>query len=365
MPFKKFSRAILVLVAISALGLGFVGAGCTKESQDVVTPSATQQTGVLSKAAQLQAVMAIQNKHTDRLLAVDGVVGTATGFREDGRPVVKIFTKEGGARGILPAEIEGVSVVVEATGEFYALQDDIGTGKGKSSGSSSNTSAYARPVPIGVSTGNEGECSAGTIGCRVKNGSNVYALSNNHVYALENSAPIGSDVVQPGLYDTRCVFSSANVIGTLSAFESIVFSNSANNVIDAAIALSSTENLGSSTPADGYGTPKSATVPASVGLKVQKYGRTTSLTKGVVSGVNATILINYGSSGTARFVRQIIVSAKKASFIKPGDSGSLLVTDPGANPVGLLFAGDASGKTAIANPIDSVLSRFGVTIDGI
>ena len=34
------------------------------------------------------------------------------------------------------------------------------------------------------------------------------------------------------------------------------------------------------------------------------------------------------------------------------------------SPVGLLFAGNSSGTFAIANDIDAVLSRFGVTIDG-
>ena len=47
-----------------------------------------------------------------------------------------------------------------------------------------------------------------------------------------------------------------------------------------------------------------------------------------------------------------------------GDSGSLLVTDPDKNPVGLLFAGDSSGKFAIANQIDDVLDALGVTVDG-
>jgi hypothetical protein len=32
--------------------------------------------------------------------------------------------------------------------------------------------------------------------------------------------------------------------------------------------------------------------------------------------------------------------------------------------VGLLFAGNSKGTLAIANPIDPVLQRFGVTIDG-
>ena len=41
---------------------------------------------------------------------------------------------------------------------------------------------------------------------------------------------------------------------------------------------------------------------------------------------------------------------------------ALIVTNPGRNPVGLLFAGSPS--VTIANPIGPVLSRFNVTIDG-
>jgi hypothetical protein len=66
----------------------------------------------------------------------------------------------------------------------------------------------------------------------------------------------------------------------------------------------------------------------------------------------------------ATFIEQIEVQGGKGPFIKGGDSGSLLVTDPERNPVGLLFAGTRSGKTAFANPIDAVLDSFGVTIDG-
>ncbi len=94
---------------------------------------------------------------------------------------------------------------------------------------------------------------------------------------------------------------------------------------------------------------------------MQKYGRTSALTKGTIIALNATINVGY-STGTAMFVNQIVVSGR--SFIKAGDSGSLLVTYPGANPVGLLFAGNASGRYAFANPINDVLSRFGTTIDG-
>ena len=136
--------------------------------------------------------------------------------------------------------------------------------------------------------------------------------------------------------------------------------------MDAAIALSSAANLGRSTSSAGYGTPRSTTRAASVGLKVKKYGRTTGLTKGDVVGINATVNVGYGV-GTARFVNQIIISP--GNFSAGGDSGSLIVVDgKGRNkshknkPVALLFAG--STTYTIASPIDAVLARFGGTVDG-
>jgi hypothetical protein len=220
------------------------------------------------------------------------------------------------------------------------------------------TARFDRPVPIGVSTGNIESNSAGTIGCRVSKGGQVYALSNNHVYALENTAPGNSEVLQPGRLDGG---TAADAIGNLTEYVDIDFAGG-DNTIDAAIALSSTANLGNATPSDGYGTPKSQIASADVGQSVQKYGRTTSLTKGTVTGIAATVNVGY-SSGTARFVDQIIVEARRP-FLKAGDSGSLLVTDPDRNPVGLLFAGNGNGKFAVANPIDAVLGAFSVSIDG-
>jgi len=208
----------------------------------------------------------------------------------------------------------------------------------------------------------------------VTDGTNVYALSNNHVYADENTTTKGDAVIQPGTYDGGS--SPADDIGTLFDFEPIVFDPDPtddipgpDNIIDAAIALSSTANLGNATPSDGYGTPKSVTMPADASLinkKVKKYGRTTGLTKGTVWAINATINIGY-DTGVARFVNQIIVTP--GSFSAGGDSGSLVVVDgKGRNkaddskPIGLLFAG--SSAITVVNPIDAVLSRFGVTIDG-
>jgi hypothetical protein len=322
---------------------------------------------VLDKAnPQVQAVAAVQNRHTPWLMARPEVVGTAIGLTDAGEPAILVFTKRT-VDGIIPGKLDGIPVVVKVTGKFLAMPRPPDKGPpGKSGGKKHNVDPrgrFTRPVPIGVSTGNEVECSAGTLGARVRRGSEVFALSNNHVYSLENRAPIGSRVLQPGRYDTGCAFDPQTVIGTLSEFVPIVFSITYDNRVDAAIARTMANAVGNATPADGYGIPRSTAVRAALGDRVEKYGRTTSLTKGTITGLNATVNVSYGS-GVARFVGQIIVSSSKKPFIKTGDSGSLLVTDPRRNPVGLLFAGSSSGKTAVANPIGEVLGSFDVTIDG-
>jgi hypothetical protein len=236
-----------------------------------------------------------------------------------------------------------------------------GGGNGGGESQPSPTDRFERPVPIGVSTGNAGECSAGTIGARVKDGS-------GNVYALENKAAKGSEVLQPGRYDTECSYSAGNKLGNLHDFEPIVFSTAkgTENTIDAAIASVSGADLGNATPADGYGVPSSTTLPATaalLGTAVQKYGRTTALTRGGVVAINGIVNVGY-RAGSARFEHQIFVEGRKP-ILKSGDSGSLLVSgNASANPVGLLFAADSSGKFAVANPIDPVLARFGVAIDG-
>ena len=244
-----------------------------------------------------------------------------------------------------------------------ALATDSGGKTGTSSVTitvgASPTSWQTRPVPIGVSTGHP-DITAGTIGARVIKDNKVYALSNNHVYANENHASIDDNVLQPGVYDGGR--NPADAIGTLSAFKPIEFSRRANNVIDAAIALSSDGLLGRATPSDGYGTPKSAPVTAYIGMPVMKYGRTTGFTHGQIYVIDATVNVRY-SSGVARFVHQIIITP--GTFSAGGDSGSLIVVEGGADnnsPVGLLFAGSSS--YTIANPINDVLAYFGVTIDG-
>ena len=299
-----------------------------------------------------------QDKVNKKVFSNSAVVGTAVGLNSDGEAVVKVFTAKAGVSGI-PQKQDGISVIVQVTGPVTSL--------GRASApmlipsAQSTTDRWERPVPIGVSTGHP-DITAGTIGARVTDGVNVYALSNNHVYANQTNAAIGDPALQPGPVDGGT--SPADDIGTLSDYEPILFDGS-DNYMDAAIALSSTANLGNATPSDGYGTPGSALVSATLNLPVQKYGRTTSLTTGTVSEINVIVNVCYEGflicTKSAKFVDQIAITP--GSFSAGGDSGSLIVTNDGNNnPIGLLFAG--SSTHTFANRIDLVLNRFGVAIDG-
>jgi hypothetical protein len=328
-----------------------------------------------SKAADLKKTLELQNLHTPELMSHPDVLGTATGLTDTGAPAIVVYTQSDIAPGskapVIPRSIEGVPVLVKSTAGFFALENlagkepKKGPPPGKGGGNGDNIDPTARfnlPVPIGVSVGNEEECSSGTIGARLRIGGGVFALSNNHVFALSNEASAGSEILQPGLYDTGCVYDDNNVIGTLQDFVTIDFAGGTNTV-DAAITGTSIERVGNTTPSDGYGTPKETVVEAFLDQEVQKYGRSTALTNGTVTGINATLRVRY-SAGVALFIDQIIVESGKP-FIKNGDSGSLVV-DLENFSVGLVFAGNTSGKLAVANPIQAVLDAFGVdaTIDG-
>lgn len=311
-----------------------------------------------------ERVKEVQERHTEALMAKEGVVGTAVGLNDRGRGAVLVLLESPGIGGI-PQELEGVPVHPVVTGKIYALPKP-----GGSTPTLSPASRWPRPVPIGVSTGHPA-ITAGTIGCRVKAGTSVYALSNNHVYANENNATIGDPVLQPGRYDGGV--SPADDIGNLTNFVFINFYNPDAppaqiplNWVDAAIASTTLGQVANATPSNGYGKPKSTTVAAAINMPVKKYGRTTGLTKGKVYALNATVNVGYGTGRAARFANQIIITP--GTFSAGGDSGSLVVGDrQGKNttndrkPVGLLFAG--SSLYTIANPIGAVLDAFGVAID--
>jgi len=339
-PFRSlWLYAVVSLFVLTAV----VWYGCGERGPQSSAPQVTEQApigGFARGNPVVDAVIAVQERNTDRLLAMPEVVGTGIGADPDGTPILLIFTRKDGTKA-LPATIEGVRTTVQVVGDVVAMAGFTGT---------------YRPVPGGVSVGNANECASGTLGCIVIKNGVRYALSNNHVFARENAAAVGERINQPGRYDGKPRCAQTGQIGTLADFKPIVFSTGANNVIDAAMAqfvpgISTTCSM-----AKNLYTPSATPVAPTVGLAVKKVGRTSGLNTGTIAGINVTINVGY-LSGTARFVNQIYVAS---SMVRSGDSGSLMVTQTGNNPVGLCFAGGTGAS--FANPIIDVLSYFNATV---
>ena len=338
---RRAARAVL----LAAAGLW---SACSDVPDTPTGPDLDASRAVVApvQEAALGRAIQAQERNAARLMAIPGVVGHAVGVR-DGEPVVLVYTRDAGVGGI-PERLEGIATRTVASGMVVAWTDETGT---------------FRPAPLGVSIGHP-DITAGTLGFKVVDGAgNSFILSNNHVMANSNQAIVGDHILQPGPVDGGT--DPADRIGDLAAFVPIDFSG-ADNVVDAAIASVLSTDVLSATPLDeGYGQPSSTTVPAFVGMAVQKYGRTTGHTRGIVDAINGTFDICYEPLGpfcltAARFVNQIVITP--GTFSAGGDSGSGIVTDDAnRNPVALLFAGSTS--FTIANPIDRVLAAFDVTVD--
>jgi hypothetical protein len=340
----RFSRwSALVLLAVGAVAL--VAVGCSRDqgaplgplSSGAVSETAPAFSGrlIAHDSAPMLSAVAAQNRATPDLMRIPGVIGTGASADERGNPFILVYADRAGVTGV-PARVDGVPTRLWNIGKVVP---------------------YAKPgggtLQMGTSTGNDLECASGTLGCVVVKGGVDYFLSNNHVFARMNEASNGERIDAPGRYDGKPVCAQTPQCANLSDFEPISFNS--NNVVDAAIARPISTRAYTSQMSSGYD-PSSTVVTASVGLPVKKTGRTSRLTTGNILAINVTIRVGY-SNGTATFVQQIQTPGQ---FIRSGDSGSLMVTQTGDNPVGLCFAG--SSQASFSNPIGAVLQRFSATV---
>jgi hypothetical protein len=294
-------------------------------------------------------VMKIQEKHTRELLKLKGVNGTATALDSKGNVVIRVYTN-GVDKPVVPKTLEGIPVVVIERGPIFPLR-----------GKFHRQDRISRPVPIGISAFVFSNlCATGTLGARMTcNEGFVLGLSNNHVFALENEAFPLDPIFQPGALDNFCEIPVDNEVGSLLTFVPIIFDVTVVNICDAAMMLTNESLLNTSTLSDGYGTPKTETVTAFLGQRVQKYGRTTGYRRGIVTAVNAFVVVGY-DAGPALFGGQFEVIGEEPGIPPPfsqgGDSGSLVVDDQN-RPVGLLFAGGGFPiDVTDCNPIDETIT---------
>lgn len=334
--------------------------------------------------SQHEQVRTTKEAHKEMLLSKANVVGVGVGEKvshgeSTGELSVVILVRQKvplvslEPQSVVPREIDGIRTDVVEVGLVRAQQ--------------APTDRW-RPAPGGVSIGHY-MITAGTFGCVVRDraSGDRLILSNNHVLANSNNANPGDAILQPGAADggqdgpdtiarlerfcaiqfdtepptcgtAQAVVDIANslarLLGSAHRLEAIRANPQATNNVDAAVArplddrdiLDEIREIGM----------VSGSLPASLGMQVRKSGRTTGLTSGEITVLDATISVNYGAGRTATFENQIITGP----ISQGGDSGSLVVAADELKAVGLLFAG--SEQSTIVNPIQAVLDCLGVNL---
>lgn len=347
-------------------------------------------------------VFEAQSAVQDDFIHRANVVGVAVGFKEDktaqtGELAVVVLVERKlplaalAAEDVIPKQIDGIRTDVLEVGYLRAYQ--------------SPRSRFRPVIPGGVSIGHY-QITSGTLGAVVTDRitGEKLILSNNHVLANSNAAQVGDPVLQPGPSDGGqnpgdvvarlerfvrlrfigepeplgplpptppgeggCLLIVANAINALAKLfgvqarltttttppQTAAPAQEAVNLVDAALAkpLNPAQFSGDIL---GIGSV-SGTKPPALGMRVRKHGRTTGYTEAVITLLNATVNIAYGSK-TARFSGQVITEAMSQG----GDSGSLVVDAAENRAVGLLFAG--SNLATIFTPINVVLDALQVNI---
>lgn len=297
--------------------------------------------------------------HALQLLELPNVVGVGIGpkmrggMRSGETAVVVLVTQklaqdELHAASIVPPYIEGVATDIMEVGEIRFL----------------GRTSLLRPACPGVSIGHY-NVSAGTFGAVVydRKTTTPLILSNNHILAnvsngRDGRCSLGDPIYQPGKYDGG---TSDDVIGNLYRFVPLSYEEkgksdhkrAAVNRVDAAVAKPvcleviepAVMDIGEIT---GIAQPE-------MNMKVRKSGRTSGVTSGRVRVMRTTLKVDMDDNRYAVFEDQVVTDMTS----KPGDSGSLVVTENG-EAVGLLFAG--SNRSAVFNPIQNVMSELDVVM---
>lgn len=271
----------------------------------------------------------------------------------------KLPLSELAAAAQIPAQVDGiVTDVVEAPMAVFAM----GTPP-----CSALRQATHRPVVAGVSTGTS-QGPPGTIGCFCRSVDPLdspldrFALSCRHIYAPGPTVPVGARLLQPAAGDGA---TPASEIARLHRATEMV-TGGASNRADAAIGRLRGDVL-TQNEICSIGTVTRSGRALEDEL-VEKHGRTTGLTRGVVDDELIDCDVFPPNSTTfARFKNQlrIVPASGSAVVAKLGDSGSLVVRrdeDDVVTAVGLLFAAAPDGSFAYANHWDDIQAELKIAI---
>lgn len=273
-----------------------------------------------------------------------------------------------------------------------------------------------RPLRGGmsISTIDDDLGGSGTLGiCVTLNDGDAYILSNNHVLAGANLAPIGMPIIQPGEGDGGTF--PDDQVGSLTTFVPLDFGSTIiqlpappppapppppiqlpnSNFVDAALAkIADVDATSPTRSGDSFnvgnrelhwiGYPRvllsgrwstEQKLALATNTLVGKMGKTSEFTMGRIVSMSFDTLVGpYVGGGSAWFEDQMLIQPFDvvAPFAQSGDSGSLVVAfetgEPptfafppvvrGTDPVGLVFG--KNGSFGVANPLDAVLDELGI-----
>lgn len=216
-----------------------------------------------------------------------------------------------------------------------------------------NLTYRIRPVEGGFSISSSNIPSSGSMCCLVTDGEYNYILSNNHVLANINTAPLGTSIIQPGLFDGGDP--SKDVIATLDKFIPIKFKSLFKrpiNFVDCAIGKAVDPSILS--PTIHYVGLVKGTKNAVLGSHAKKVGRSSDLTYGTIIAISGTFKLNF-KEGTAIFGDQIITNYMSQN----GDSGAPLI-DVNDYIIGMLMSGNET--ISVYNPINKVFESLNVKL---
>ncbi len=279
--------------------------------------------------------VSILQKYKRYLMGISGVVGVGL----EGKYIVVFVEKlTPELRAVIPMSLEGIPVKIIETGTLRILPALYGGLRTKK----------WRPVVAGVSVGHP-DVTAGTLGGFVVRGGEIFGISNNHVVALnwgyKRVGKRGDPILQPGRYDGGTL---KDKIGELYTWSDVILHKP--NYLDVGI-FKLTESWKDLIL--DVGIEPIEIREAKAGEGVIKSGRTSGLTSAKILAVHSVVRIH--GYGIAEFDDQIITTA----FMRPGDSGSLVLSDDGHFVVGLGFAGSYS--ISVVNPFTKIKKAFGVS----
>jgi hypothetical protein len=215
-----------------------------------------------------------------------------------------------------------------------------------------------RPLVIGCSVAHV-TATAGTLSFMAKHNktNSTVLVSNSHVFAHSGSAKVGDGITQPGRID-----GTAEPVAALLDFVPLKADGS--NLVDAAMAVAdpSVDLQPGSIP--GIGTFTFTGGDVLPNMNVTKVGRTSGLTRGVITAVEVDHVLVDTEIGTMTFDGQIEMRGTEHAFSQPGDSGSLVVTDQG-QAIGIVFCGNEFANNGLsityANPLPKVMDALNLS----